>query len=603
MNSNDVAFLQSSASEPILRSNRQKGTTMKAFLTILLFLSAAHCWPHPGSGIVADREGNVYFTDTGAGIWKIDPQGRVTQHQGSAFHWMTIDHENRHAEGRWPQFVERSTTIERVEKNPTLLNSSDFPITVAPDGAFYYPEFNPGGPLRIYKIAGERSERSTFTTLRTGADGKELQWLNGIAAGSDGAIYFTENAALRKISPRGELSTIAQNISVADCQRIDGAGEHLGPMLRGLDIAGDGTIYVAASACRALLKITPAGAVTNLLRIDPPWSPTGVAVSGEVIYVLEYLHNNGHDRREWTPRVRKISANGTSSIIAQIERSGEKDSRPVRIQTSPRTSFEGTKPGDEIELAGIKFCWCPPGTFKMGSPSTEPHHRPDEAQVQVTLTRGFWMGKFEVTQTQWKRVMGTDHGETDDPRRKLNAGVGENFPIYWVSYADAENFCRKLTAEAHASGALPPAWKIQLPTEAQWEYACRAGTTTAFSIGDYLTERDANIGKPYNGTPTGVPGSAASAVGTYPPNAWGLHDMHGNIFEWCRDWYHTRLPGGTDPFHSQPGATNRDGSSSRVRRGGAWTDQSEFCRSALRLRYEPHRSSDHIGFRVAITEE
>jgi len=163
-------------------------------------------------------------------------------------------------------------------------------------------------------------------------------------------------------------------------------------------------------------------------------------------------------------------------------------------------------------------------------------------------------------------------------------------------------FCSKLTDEAHAAG-LPKNWQIHLPTEAQWQYACRAGTITAFSFGNTLTEREANIGKPYNGTPTGVPGSAASEVGTYPANPWGIHDMHGNIFEWCRDWYHTGLPGGTDPFHGEPRSTNRDGSSSRIRRGGAWTDKPEFCRSALRLRFEPHRSSDHIGFRVAITPD
>ena len=309
--------------------------------TYLLFLSAAHCWPHPGSGIAVDQAGNIYFTDTGHGIWKIDPQRRITQHEGSAFHWMTIDHESRHAAGRWPAFVEPSTTIERLGKKPTLLTSSDFPITTAPDGAFYYPEFTTGGPLRIHKITGENAERSVFATIRTGADGKELKWLNGIAAGPDNSIYFTENAAVRKITPRGELTTIAQNITVAECQRIEGAGDHLGPMLRGLDITRDGTLYVAASACRAVLKISPGGAVTNILRIDPPWSPTGVAVSGDGLYVLEYLHNNGNDRREWTPRVRKISADGSTAIIAQIERSGEKDSRPVLTGPVSRTLVPG----------------------------------------------------------------------------------------------------------------------------------------------------------------------------------------------------------------------------------------------------------------------
>lgn len=229
----------------------------------------------------------------------------------------------------------------------------------------------------------------------------------------------------------------------------------------------------------------------------------------------------------------------------------------------------------------------------MGSPSGEPGRRADEAQVEVTLTKGFWMGKYEVTQGEWKRVMGAIPG-------KLIAGEGDDFPVYWINYAEAEEFCRRMTERARSTGELPAGWEFRLPTEAQWEYACRAGTTTAFSFGDTLTSREANIGKPYDGTPDGRPGTAASKVGSYPANAWGLHDMHGNEFEWCRDWYHAALPGGVDPDAQVQGVQNRDGTYSRVRRGGAWTDLASFCRSALRLRYEPPRRADHIGFRVVV---
>lgn len=232
----------------------------------------------------------------------------------------------------------------------------------------------------------------------------------------------------------------------------------------------------------------------------------------------------------------------------------------------------------------------------MGSPPDEPERRSDEDQVTVTLTKGYWMGKYEVTQDEWRRVSGEVPG-------KLIAGSGGNFPVYWINYEQATAFCRSLTTLATASGELPAGWEFRLPSEAQWEYACRAGTTTAYSCGDVLTVRDANIGKPYDGTPDGTPGTAASAAGSYPPNAWGLHDMHGNEFEWCTDWYHPRLPGGTDPDLSTiKGTPNRDGTYSRVRRGGAWTDEPKFCRSALRLRYEPHRNADHIGFRVVLAQ-
>ncbi|MBK8000612.1 MAG: formylglycine-generating enzyme family protein [Verrucomicrobia bacterium] len=258
-------------------------------------------------------------------------------------------------------------------------------------------------------------------------------------------------------------------------------------------------------------------------------------------------------------------------------------------------SFQGSRSGEERKVNGLKLCWCPPGRFLMGSPPDEPGRRADEAQVEVTLTKGFWMGKYEVTQGEWKRVMGAIPG-------KLIAGEGDDFPVYWINYAEAEEFCRRMTERASSSGELPAGGEFRLPTEAQWEYACRAGTTTAFSFGDALTDREANIGKPYDGTPDGTPGTAASKVGSYPANAWGLHDMHGNEFEWCRDWYHAMLPGGIDPDVQVQGVPNRDGTYSRVRRGGAWMDSPAFCRSSMRLRYEPPRRADHIGFRVVVVE-
>jgi formylglycine-generating enzyme required for sulfatase activity len=257
--------------------------------------------------------------------------------------------------------------------------------------------------------------------------------------------------------------------------------------------------------------------------------------------------------------------------------------------------FAGSRAGDEREVAGVRLCWCPPARFTMGSPPDEPERRPGEDQVQVTLTRGFWMGKFEVTQGQWKRVVGDLPGPP-------TAGAGEDFPVYAVNFAEAEGFCRRLTERARAAGALPDGWEFRLPTEAQWEYACRAGTKTATAFGDSLNRRQANFqGAPYRSAEGGPSLGRAAPVGGYPANPWGLHDMHGNVFEWCRDWYHAKLPGGADPdlYSSRATATaNADGGRSRVRRGGCWADEGWPCRSAFRLRFEPERRSDHIGFRV-----
>jgi formylglycine-generating enzyme required for sulfatase activity len=233
----------------------------------------------------------------------------------------------------------------------------------------------------------------------------------------------------------------------------------------------------------------------------------------------------------------------------------------------------------------------------MGSPRREPERRPGEAQVKVTLTKGFWMAKFEVTQGDWKRVMGALPGPFTDELPE-----GDDLPVGNVNFAEVEAFCLRLTQLAHASGELPESWEFRLPTEAQWEYACRAGTTTATAFGDKLSSTQANFkGKPYNGAEPGPSLGRAVKVGSYPPNAWGLHDMHGNSFEWCRDWYHASLPGGTDPdlyLAESTAAVNRTGDRSRARRGGAWTDDGWPCRSAFRLRFEPHRRYDHIGFRV-----
>lgn len=309
--------------------------SVKKVLVVLVVLVAGivASWGHPGSGIVVDDKGRVYFTDTGQGVWKIDEGGRVSAHEGQSYHWMTIDLRAQFAAGL-PQFVEPSTSIERVGKNPTLILSSDFPVTMGKDGALVYPEFAEGGPLRVYRLEPAGGRKRVLATLENGADGGELKWLNGMATGVDGSVYFTENAAVRRITPEGEVKTLARNVAVADCQRIEGAAERLGPMLRGLDVGRDGSVYVAANACRALLKVSPSGAVSVVLRLEAPWSPTGVAVSGELVYVLEFLHTNGNDRREWIPRVRKISADGSSAIIAEIERVGEKESRPM-IRPAP----------------------------------------------------------------------------------------------------------------------------------------------------------------------------------------------------------------------------------------------------------------------------
>jgi formylglycine-generating enzyme required for sulfatase activity len=261
------------------------------------------------------------------------------------------------------------------------------------------------------------------------------------------------------------------------------------------------------------------------------------------------------------------------------------------------TAFRGARAGQQRILDGIALCWCPPGRFTMGSPPGERGRRPDEAQVEVTLTKGFWAAKHEVTQGEWRRVIGA----FPDRLPSAEFGEGDEFPVYWINFEEAERFCSALTRRHQQSGALPAGWTITLPTEAQWEYTCRAGTGTATSFGDTLGQHQANFSES-DDRAVRARGSARK-VGSYPANAWGLHDMHGNVWEWCRDYYHPRLPGGMDPdLYTSKGVPNRDGTYSRVRRGGAWIEPEWACRSACRLRYEPPRRSDHIGFRIFAVE-
>ncbi len=238
----------------------------------------------------------------------------------------------------------------------------------------------------------------------------------------------------------------------------------------------------------------------------------------------------------------------------------------------------------------------------MGSPPSEPERRGDESQVEVALTKGFWTGKHEVTQGEWRRIVGELPGALTPELPE-----GDDYPVGNVNFAEAEAFCHDLTELGHKTGALPKDWEFRLPTEAQWEYACRAGTTTATSFGDSLSSRQANFkGKPYNEALPGPSLNKAAKVGSYPANPWGLHDMHGNTNEWCRDWYHWNLPGGTDPdlcAAKNSAAKNRDGTVSRVRRGGCWADDGWACRSAFRQRFEPQRRYDHIGFRVVAVQK
>lgn len=270
---------------------------------------------------------------------------------------------------------------------------------------------------------------------------------------------------------------------------------------------------------------------------------------------------------------------------------------------------EAARAGSERDdnALGMKLCWCPPGEFRLGGErGGERGKARDAASVQVTLGRGFWMGKYEVTQGEWLRVMGatlreqrakdpTQPRPVGDGSTRDHVGEGPNHPIYFTSHGDAEEFCRRLTESEFAAGRLRAGEEYLLPTEAQWEFSCRAGTTTETPFGNRLGGVDANFDgtAPYNGAPAGPYLRETTPVGRYLANAWGLHDMLGNVWEWCRDGYSESLTGGLDPLG--PRSSPR-----RVYRGGCWHNPGSLCLSTSRAWGNPEQRGSGLGFRVIL---
>jgi formylglycine-generating enzyme required for sulfatase activity len=224
----------------------------------------------------------------------------------------------------------------------------------------------------------------------------------------------------------------------------------------------------------------------------------------------------------------------------------------------------------------LELGWIAPGTFIMGSPVNEPERNKAEGpQTEVTLTNGFWLGRTEVTQTQYEAVTGLNPSTFKS--------VGGDAPVERVSWIDAMAFCRKLTERERTAHRLPEGYAYTLPTEAQWEYAYRAGATAAYPAEPHVSSwYDQNSG------------GTTHPVAKKRPNAWGLYDMAGNVVEWCFDWYGD-YPGGsvTDPKGPRRGYY-------RMARGGSWRTDARLGRAAARSGGSEGRLDYTIGFRVAL---
>ncbi|MFM7515466.1 MAG: formylglycine-generating enzyme family protein [Pirellula sp.] len=251
-------------------------------------------------------------------------------------------------------------------------------------------------------------------------------------------------------------------------------------------------------------------------------------------------------------------------------------SRDNSFVSPPATAGMVAGETKQLTQLALRFSWCPAGTFRMGSPEDSVTHMLNEHPHDVTIARGFWLQQTEVTQTQYEAVMGVNPSHFR----------GADHPVDSVTWDEAQEFCRRLTSLASETSSGN---QYRLPTESEWEYACRAGTFGDFSFGD-----DQKL-FPDHGWGFENSGQATHPVGTKQPNPWSLSDLHGNVSEWCQDLY------GDYPRESVTDPTGPGSGDKRVLRGGCWFHVPKYCRSAHREAYPATTRYVGLGFRVIVT--
>jgi formylglycine-generating enzyme required for sulfatase activity len=374
----------------------------------------------------------------------------------------------------------------------------------------------------------------------------------------------------------------------------------------------DDLVIQSFDATGQMVFHAPAGGTDYNYRVE--WAPSAggpwSAFGGSGAFWLDTIQAaQGSSVTAAVPMCYRVVATSGEYLAVDLSGGPEAASYPVTYYQT-LADVPGGPNSDSYKTAKLLMRLIPKGVFTMGSPTSELGRASDETQHLVTLTKDYYIGVFEVTQAQWERVMGTW------PSYFNNTTYRDSRPVELVSYVDirgasagagwpannnvdADSFMGRLRAKTGLS-------TMDLPTESQWEYACRAGTGTALSSGYNLTStgsdpRMSEVGRYYYNHPGGYSSSSSvsttggtAKAGSYLPNAWGLYDMHGNVWEWCLDWYGTYPGTVTDPAGAASG-------SDRVRRVGGCDAGARYCRSANRRGRNPSLREFYLGLRLSMT--
>jgi DNA-binding beta-propeller fold protein YncE len=287
-------------------------------------LIAQPSWAHPASGIVVDAQGNVYFVYSNVGVLRINPGGSLSYaYHSRGGHWLALDAAGVFSRARLPEY-ERITPDGAI---PALIFASGgAPLVVGADGYLYYgsngsaEESFPTGALTVARLSPQ-GQRESFSPLLKQKLAELKDGITGIAAGPGGSIYVATWNGIVVLNADGSIARIVNPLRVSDCD-VDPADHNpanaSSPLFRGLGVDSEGNAFVAATSCHRVVEITPQGRVSSILKSERPWSPTGVAVSGGEIYVLEYTNANGPKTEGWVPRVRKRAPDGTWTTLGPV---------------------------------------------------------------------------------------------------------------------------------------------------------------------------------------------------------------------------------------------------------------------------------------------